>query len=422
MVSFYIKDRKKEKSTIRCSVQPSGLKRYHFTVPNSTIYVKEWDEGRMKTGKGKQENSYIQNDLNRIKGTIEKFYSEYYSLHKRYPTEMAFKAFVRTNKSVGEYFTLNKKVKLVEYIKGIKEQRENGRELVNGKKFSYQTISCYNSLILALEGFQKFKKKTHYYIDDMTNIKLIDEFEYYIINEKKMAKNTIHNRLKTLKAFLQIAVNEELIPFNPFKKYKKVLTTEECDVVVFTEQELQDLESLDLSDNSFHDLIRDQYLLYVWSGVRKSDLANFIAVINPTAKSFSFRSSKTGEKSVIPAFETIKRIGQKYNYNFPEPISDVTVLCEIKKICKKIPSMNVTVEKKYTKGGVEVRELKKKYEMVVIHTARRTLATLLADKGLPYHQIMKITGHKKLTTLQKYIKSDADIDQMLNIGNSIGKS
>ena len=46
--------------------------------------------------------------------------------------------------------------------------------------------------------------------------------------------------------------------------------------------------------------------------------------------------------------------------------------------------------------------------MVVIHTSRRSLATILADRGLPYHQLMKITGHKKLTTLQKYIKSDTD--------------
>ncbi|MHA8065266.1 tyrosine-type recombinase/integrase [Aquirufa sp. ROCK2-A2] len=61
----------------------------------------------------------------------------------------------------------------------------------------------------------------------------------------------------------------------------------------------------------------------------------------------------------------------------------------------------------------------KKYQMIVIHTARRTLATLLADRGMEYHKIMKITGHKKLSTLQKYIKSDFDIDDMLEIGNSI---
>ena len=79
--------------------------------------------------------------------------------------------------------------------------------------------------------------------------------------------------------------------------------------------------------------------------------------------------------------------------------------------------MCIPVDKKYTKGGIEVREIKKKYELVVIHTARRTLATILVDRGLPYHLVMKITGHKKITTLQKYIKSKTDLDLMLKIGN-----
>lgn len=156
-------------------------------------------------------------------------------------------------------------------------------------------------------------------------------------------------------------------------------------------------------------------------GVRKSDLKNFLSVVNPDTKSFVFRSQKTGERCEVPAFNVIKKIAQKYNYNFPDPIHDVIVLREIKNICKMIPSMRVLIEKKYTKAGKEVREQKLKHDMIVIHTARRTLATLLVDNGLPYHQVMKITGHKKITTLQKYIKSDADTNLMLEVGDRIEK-
>jgi integrase len=74
------------------------------------------------------------------------------------------------------------------------------------------------------------------------------------------------------------------------------------------------------------------------------------------------------------------------------------------------------------KGGVNKRDIKNKFQLVCIHTARRTLATQLYEHGLPLVQIMKITGHKKLATLQKYIKSDSDIEMMLDIGNSIGKN
>ncbi len=81
--------------------------------------------------------------------------------------------------------------------------------------------------------------------------------------------------------------------------------------------------------------------------------------------------------------------------------------------------MNNVVEKKYTKGGNGVRLLKPKYSQICIHTGRRTLATLLVEHGLPYEQVMKITGHKKLSTLQKYIKSGVDNEKMLEVGRRI---
>lgn len=50
------------------------------------------------------------------------------------------------------------------------------------------------------------------------------------------------------------------------------------------------------------------------------------------------------------------------------------------------------------------------------------MATQCYEHGLPLAQAMKITGHKKLSTLQKYIKSDSDIQMIFDIGNSIGKN
>ncbi len=421
MVSYFIKDKKKEKTSIYCSVQHKGCERICFVVPNSKIDTKDWDEGRMKTGRGRQENSHTQNKLNHLKELIEDFYSEYWNSYGKYPTKSTFQSFLKSDKSVKEYFQKNEKVKLVDFIKRIIKRRKDGMELTKGKTFSEQSIDIYDSLLLSIEGFQKKKKRDFFYVEEFNSKSLIEGYEYYLINDLKMMKNTIHNRLKTLKSFLQVAVSEEIINSNPFKKHKIVLSTEETDAVVFTKKELKELEDLDLSSNPFLEQIRDQYLLYVWSGVRKSDLKNFLSVVNPDTKSFVFRSQKTGERCEVPAFNVIKKIAQKYNYDFPAPIHDVIVLREIKNICKMIPSMRVVVEKKYTKAGKEVREQKLKHDMIVIHTARRTLATLLVDNGLPYHQVMKITGHKKITTLQKYIKSDADTNLMLEVGDRIEK-
>lgn len=419
MVSFFISDKRRVKTSIRCSVQPKGMKRICFTVPNSTIHTKDWGVGRLKTGKGKQELSYLQQELDDLRIKVQDFYRMYYRQQGRYPDLTELNRFLNARKPATEYFEERTKIKLVDFIERVIERRVAGKELIKGRVFSSQTHSSYNSLVKSLREFEKFSRRKHMYLEELCSIQLIEQFEAFLISELNMGLNTINNRMKTLKSMLQVAVNEDLIPFNAFKKFKKVLYTEESDSVVFTKEELKALQDLDLSDNPKWDLIRDQYLLYVWSGVRKGDLENLIRVMTPGAKTYAFRTNKTGERCEIPAFETLKQIAAKYNYQFPKPVLDTTVQKEIKRICQLIPSMHQPVEKKYTKGGKEVREIKKKYEMVMIHTARRTLATLLADHGLPYHQIMKITGHKKLTTLQRYIKSDADMDEMLRVGKGI---
>lgn len=92
-------------------------------------------------------------------------------------------------------------------------------------------------------------------------------------------------------------------------------------------------------------------------------------MVNPHSNSFTFRTEKTGELCTIPAFDTLRKVAEKYNYTFTEPVSDNDVLREIKVICKRLTTMNNNVEKKYTRGGQKRRDIKKKYELVVIHTA-----------------------------------------------------
>jgi len=326
---------------------------------------------------------------------------------------------LESEKSVESYFNKREKIKIVDLFDKIIQRRETGKELNKGKNFRYQSITLYKSTLKAIKGFQDSKGRKFIYVEEFESKRLIEEFEIYLTTELDMMINTIANKMKTLKSFLQIAWSDGIIQYNPFKKHGIQIYTEETDAIVFTKDEMIELEELDLSDNPYHDRIRDQYLIYLWSGIRKSDLRNLLAVVNPHSDSFTFRAEKTGELCTIPAFEALKRIAEKYNYNFPEPIPDNDVLREIKVICKRITTMNINVEKKYTRGGEKRRDIKKKYMLVHIHTARRSLASRLVEYGLDYSQVQKITGHKKLSTLQKYVKSDIDVKQMLEVGKRI---
>lgn len=419
MVSFYIREKFKSRTCIMCSIQIQGMVRIIFPVQNMSISPKDWDNGRMLTGKGRHENGRLQDRLNKLRTDLESFIEEYYFYNKKFPNKLAVTTFLKSDKSVSTYFSKNEKVKIDDLFERVIKRRTNGQELTKGKRFSRQSILHYKSTLKAIKGFQVNTGRNFFYVEDFKSKKLIEEFEIYLSSDLDMMINTIANKMKTLKSFLQIAWSDGIIDFNPFKKHGIVIYTEETDAVVFTRDEMIALEELDLSLNPFHEKIRDQYLIYLWSGIRKSDLKNLISVINPHTNKFVFRTGKTGEISEIPAFETLIKIAEKYNYNFPEPVHDTIVLKEIKEICKLIPSMNITVEKKYTKGGQEKRDLHQKYQRIVIHTARRSLATVLVENGLKHEQVMKITGHKKLLTLQKYVKSGTDIDQMLAVGKKI---
>jgi hypothetical protein len=49
MVSFYLRDKTCESTSIGCSVNYPGQKRIWFSVKNTKIHPKEWDGGRMIT-------------------------------------------------------------------------------------------------------------------------------------------------------------------------------------------------------------------------------------------------------------------------------------------------------------------------------------------------------------------------------------
>ena len=58
----------------------------------------------------------------------------------------------------------------------------------------------------------------------------------------------------------------------------------------------------------------------------------------------------------------------------------------------------------FTKNGEKVFEKYKKYELITVHTARRSFATNAYLNDVPTISIMKITGHRTEKAFLKYIK------------------
>jgi site-specific recombinase XerD len=168
---------------------------------------------------------------------------------------------------------------------------------------------------------------------------------------------------------------------------------------------MKDMYELDLSDNPQWDLIRDQFLVLCWTGLRISDFSQFNAFDRGDEEVITLHNEKTDTEIHIPIFPMAKRILDKYNGRFPKMLNEQTLNEEIKEIGKLVPGLNRSIQIKYTKGGVVIKETLKRYQLLVLHCARRTFATMLVTElGIDLSTVCLITGHKSIKTLEIYLK------------------
>ena len=151
MVTFYVKNTGSTHSSIFCSINYNGVGRFVVKVPNSKINVKEWKDGWIKTGKGKQENSQTETYLNSYKSKVENFYTEFVTVKNVLPNKEDFINYLNSNKELKDFFPKKTVIKIVPIIKKIIENRKNGIELKKGRFFSESTIKQYNSFLVMLE-------------------------------------------------------------------------------------------------------------------------------------------------------------------------------------------------------------------------------------------------------------------------------
>ena len=405
-VTFFIKSKTKAKSSVGVSINFDGMDRIVLTLPNLQVSPKEWDNGGMKLTRGKQENSYIQNDLNEFQNKVDRFYREFRRVNESNPTKEDIVTYLKSDTKLEDYFKPKNTILMIPMIWKTIKERETGEELNNGKRFERGTIDNYESLIREFERFQKYRRK------GITNVEIVTRefilsFENYLTNVMNLKLNTVGDRLKNLKTFLSLYTKRGFLPHNPFIKYSIKIPKEKSTSIALDNEELKDMYELDLSDNPQRELIRDQFLVLCWTGLRISDFSQFNSFERGDEEIITLHNKKTSTEIHIPIFPVAKRILDKYNGRFPKMINEQTMNEEIKEIGKLVPGLNRSIQIKYTKGGVEVKETLKRYQLLVLHCARRTLATkLVTELGIDLKTVCLITGHKSVVTLEIYLKQN----------------
>lgn len=226
--------------------------------------------------------------------------------------------------------------------------------------------------------------------------------------------NTIGGFIRKLKGVLR-AADSRGFPVNPaYKSVEFKAQALDVDAIYLTREEIEKMEKVDLSkteNNKSYELARDLFMIGVWTAQRVSDYNNLkpenIKVVNngdTPITYISIHQQKTGRQVEIPCNAKVRAILEKYPKGLPH-LSDQKINMHIKDI-GELAGIDDVVEIKSSRGGKVTKEYRKKFELICTHTARRTGATLMYLDGIAIYDIMKVTGHTSVTSLEKYIRAD----------------
>lgn len=114
-------------------------------------------------------------------------------------------------------------------------------------------------------------------------------------------------------------------------------------------------------------------------------------------------TKKTESTAVIPQHEIVREIFKKYGNQITYGRTIQQFDRMIKIIMRKI-GFTEPVLCTYKKGGKIVTETKERWQLITSHTCRRTMITIMASMGYSDTDIMAISTHKDIKTVQRYKK------------------
>jgi integrase len=294
------------------------------------------------------------------------------------------------------------KEKLDESLRGVSSQLsfyefvdEFIKRSSNTKKPS--TIKEYIYTINDLKTFEKHIKRRIEW--DTIDMKFYDAYMDYQFNIKDNSQNLFGKRIKVLKTFLNDAYKRGVNKHLMYKEFKVLQT--ETDAIYLTEDEIEKIFQLDLTENKRLEKVRDLFIVECNTGVRFEDLMH-IEKENVLKDSIKIKVRKTGKILNTLLLADTKAILKKYNYQLPK-ISNTNYNLYIKEI-GKLAGINETITHNTYKAGKEISIKKKKFELITSHTSRRSFATNMYHRRYSPVMIMSITGQKKESTFLKYIR------------------
>lgn len=280
------------------------------------------------------------------------------------------------------------------------------------------SLKNYKSLMNFLTDFQKYKKRTLFLFDiDKKLINNMIEFSQVdlrkltgYLSKGHLQQNTLKKRLDVFREFIIWLGSENIANFNTRSLFPKISKTNK-DIVYVTEDEIRQLiVTRPKIMGAYNKLVFDSFIFNCEAGLRFEDLSNLsesdfkkIPQGYILSKELHKHNERFASESTNPIVHPLLiEIIEKNKFHF-ELKQNSLYNRALHTLFKKhgLFTEPLIVKRKYIKGVVEEDKLLKN-DVITCHSCRRSMITNAFIEGNSTAQVMQLSGHRSVKSVEKY--------------------
>ena len=361
-----------------------------------SVLIDNWDfeKKRVKNRTAIKDRNEINNRISNLTKHFDDFITD--NLRKGHKPN-----YNEVKKHYKDFFTESednqpKQKTLFGYIQYLIERPETKRNLSEGSIKNYKLTKTF---------LKRFNDEVYPIDFDSINLEWYNDFIEWS-EKQQLSLNYIGKHIKTLKTFMNNALEEGITTNDQFKSRRFKVLKEDAVNIYLTLEELNDLWKLDLSHEPRKEHVRDLFLIGAYTGLRVSDYNNLkdenLSIVNGV-KMFKVKTQKTKKEVAIPLHPIVEQILSKNNGKPPKRIPDQKIN-EIIKDVSESAGIDEVCYTTITRGGKEITKKHYKFDLVKTHTARRSFCTNAYLSNMSTIDIMVISGHTTEKAFLNYIK------------------
>jgi len=351
-----------------CTIRIDGVQCSPFTTSISTTKV-GWDSKRQLI-KGYDEKTHLMNEqLSQIKDDIMGIYNDHRKHGKHITADKLKGLYVHK-----EQFTPQT---LLAYFDKYVEDEKKGR-------CRKSTITIWTTRYNKIKEYitQELKVKD-VELSEITP-KFLTRLRNYLTTKarRKYSQTSASYIIQSIRAVLDYAVIEEVLPFNPTSSLKLIYSSKKP-MKYLSQNEINALSN-HVGYKKGIQMVVDMFLIQCYTGMAYNELVAFNKshiVNNDGVDMIVIYRGKTLEICKIPLLAPAKVLLEKYSYKLPKVRND---------------RMNKLIKKAAKQAQLE------RWSIITTHVGRKTCGCYLLNAGVRMEVVSAILGHKSIKTTERY--------------------